>query len=81
MSGGGWPKLLFANQISDNMDYVMHVKYSTFDRKCFDSFHLKPWLNHLKCGLTGSCRYPPSLLKAEMSATTGQKVVAPQAGN
>ena len=43
--GQGHPRILELEKVSsknvksDTMDYVMHVKYSTFHRHCFDSFH------------------------------------------
>ena len=69
------------------MDYVMHVKCSSFHRQFFHVFTIAPQLYHLEYWLAGRCRHLLSLLKAEpfkipkMSATTGQKVVALQAGN
>ena len=72
---------------SNNMDYVMHVKYSTFHRQFFQVFTIVPRLNHLEYWLAGRRRHLFSLLKAEpfkilrTSATMEQKVVALQAGN
>ena len=69
------------------MDYVMHVKYSSFHRQFFQVFIITPRLYHLEYWLAGRHRHLSSLLKAEpfkipkMSATTGQKVVALQVGN
>jgi len=47
---GGRPRLTFANQArsheshmeSDNMDYVMHIKYSSFHRQHFQVFTIAP---------------------------------------
>ena len=88
----GRPRLTFANQLryvlntvrwSDNMDYVMHVKYSSFHShiiQFFQVFTIAPRLYHLEYWLAGRHRHLSSLLKAEpfkipkTSATTGQKV-------
>jgi len=69
------------------MDYVMHVKYSSFHRQFFQVFTIMPWLYHLEYWLAGRHRHLLSILKAEpfkilkTSATMGQKVVALQVGN
>ena len=86
--------MTFANQVSkkshmesDNMDYVMHVKYHAFHRQFFQVFIVMPGLYHLEYWLTGRHRHLLSLLKAEpikvlkTSATMGQKVVALQVGH
>ena len=63
---------------SDNMDYVMHVKYSSFHRQFFQAPTIMPHLNHLEYWLAWRYSHMLSLLiKGRMSATTGQKVVAP----
>jgi len=69
------------------MDYVMHIKYSSFYGQFFQVFTIVPRLYHLEYWLAGRHRHLSSLLKAESfripktSATTGQKVVALQVGN
>jgi len=79
----GWPRLTLSN----NMDYAIYVKYSTFHRMFFQVFTIASRLYHLEYWLARRHRHLWSLLKAEpfkilkMSATTGQKVVALQVGN
>ena len=69
------------------MDYVMHVKYSSFHRELFQVFTIAPRLYHLEYWLAGRHRHLLSLLKAEpfkipkTSAITGEKVEALQVGN
>jgi len=69
------------------MDYVMHVKYSSFHRQFFQVFTIEPRLYHLEYWLAGRHRHLLSLLKVKpfkipkTSATKGQKVVALQIGN
>jgi len=69
------------------MDYVMHIKYTSFHRQFFQAFTIAPRLYHLEYWLAGRQRHLLSLLKAEpfkipkTSATTGRKVVALQVGN
>ena len=64
------------------MDYVMHVKYSSFHRQFLQVFTITPLLYHLEYWLAGRHRHLFSLSKAKpfkitkTSATTGQKVVA-----
>jgi len=72
---------------SDNMHYVVHIKYISFHRQFFQVITIAPRLYHLEYWLAGRHRHLLSLLKAEpfkipkTSATTGQKVVALQVGN
>jgi len=47
------------------MDYIMHVKYSTFHRQFFQVFTIVPRLYHLEYWLAGRHRHLSSLLKAE----------------
>ena len=69
------------------MDYIMHVKCSSFHRQFFLVFTIAPRLYHLEYWLAGRHRHLLSIFKAEpfkipkTSATTGQKVVAIQIGN
>jgi len=69
------------------MDYVMHVKYSSFHRQFFKVFTIGPQIYHLEYWLAGRHRDLLSILKAEpfkilkTSATMGKKVVALQVGN
>jgi len=71
---------------SDNMNYVMLVKYSSFHRQFFQVFTIELRHYHLEYWLAERHRHLSSLLKAEpfkipkMSATMGQKVVV-QLGN